>query len=224
MGDGLPFLDIIFFAMVAAFLILRLRSVLGRRTGNERERQDPFSPKPEAEKDADNVVALPQRAKLAADLENAPPGSVAAGLTQIKLADPGFEEKQFIKGARAAFEMIVKAFANGDKETLRPLLANDVYDRFVSAIDSRMARKETLETRLLSLNAADIIEARMKGTVAEVTVEFVSEQVNLTRNAEGEVIDGDPDEIESVVDIWTFRRDTRSDDPNWLLSATRTPS
>lgn len=224
MGDGLPFLDIIFFAMVAAFLILRLRSVLGRRTGNERERQDPFSPKPEAEKDADNVVALPQRAKLAADLENAPPGSVAAGLTQIKLADPGFEEKQFIKGARAAFEMIVKAFANGDKETLRPLLANDVYDRFISAIDSRMARKETLETRLLSLNAADIIEARMKGAVAEVTVEFVSEQVNLTRNAEGEVIDGDPDEIESVVDIWTFRRDTRSDDPNWLLSATRTPS
>ncbi|MCH2393530.1 Tim44/TimA family putative adaptor protein [Oceanibaculum sp.] len=224
MGDGLPFLDIIFFAMVAAFLILRLRSVLGRRTGNERDRPDPFSPKPEAESDADNVVALPQRAKLAAELENAPPGSVAAGLTQIKLADGNFEEKQFANGARAAFEMIVLAFANGDKDTLRPLLANDVYDRFVGAIDAREARKETLETRLLSLNAADITEARMKGSVAEVTVEFVSEQVNLTRNAEGEVIDGDPDGIESVVDIWTFRRDTRSDDPNWLLSATRTPS
>lgn len=210
--------------MVAAFLILRLRSVLGRRTGNERDRQDPFNPKPEAESDADNVVALPQRAKLGTDLEDAPPGSVAAGLTQIKLADPSFEEKYFVNGARAAFEMIVEAFARGDKDTLRPLLANDVYDRFVGAINAREARKETLETRLLSLNAADITEARMNGSVAEVTVEFVSEQVNLTRNAEGEVIDGDPDQIESVVDIWTFRRDTRSDDPNWLLAATRTPN
>ncbi|MBC7134383.1 Tim44/TimA family putative adaptor protein [Oceanibaculum nanhaiense] len=224
MGDGLPFLDIIFFAMVAAFLILRLRSVLGRRTGNERDRPDPFSPKPEAENDADNVVALPQRAKQAADLEDAPPGSVAAGLTQIKLADSSFEEKYFANGSRAAFEMIVEAFARGDREALRPLLANEVYDRFAGAIDSREARKETLETRLIALNAADITEARMNGPLAEVTVEFVSEQVNLTRNAAGEVIDGDPDEVETVVDIWTFRRDTRSDDPNWLLAATRTPN
>lgn len=224
MGDGLPFLDIIFFAMVAAFLILRLRSVLGRRTGNERDRQDPFSPKPNAENDADNVVALPQRAKPTGDIEDAPPGSVAAGLTQIKLADPNFEEKYFANGSRAAFEMIVEAFARGDRETLRPLLANEVYERFAGAIDSREARKETLETRLLSLNAADITEARMSGSLAEVTVEFVSEQVNLTRNEAGEVIDGDPDHIESVVDIWTFRRDTRSDDPNWLLAATRTPN
>ena len=224
MGDGLPFLDIIFFAMVAAFLILRLRSVLGRRTGSERDRPDPFSPKPEAENDADNVVALPQRARQAADMEDAPPGSVAAGLTQIKLADSSFEEKYFTTGSRAAFEMIVEAFARGDTEALRPLLANEVYERFAGAIDSREARRETLETRLLSLNAADITEARMNGPLAEVTVEFVSEQVNLTRNADGEVIDGDPDNIESVVDIWTFRRDTRSDDPNWLLAATRTPT
>ena len=120
--------------------------------------------------------------------------------------------------------MIVEAFARGDREALRPLLANEVYERFAGAIDSREARKETLETRLIALNAADITEARMNGPLAEVTVEFVSEQVNLTRNAAGEVIDGDPDEVETVVDIWTFRRDTRSDDPNWLLAATRTPN
>jgi len=193
MGDGLPFLDIIFFAMVAAFLILRLRSVLGRRTGNERDRQDPFSTKPEAENDADNVVALPQRAKPTGDMEDAPPGSVAAGLTQIKLADPNFEEKYFANGSRAAFEMIVEAFARGDREALRPLLANEVYERFAGAIDSREARKETLETPPVVAECGRYHRGQDEpARWPRLTVEFVSEQVNLTRNEAGEVIDGRP--------------------------------
>lgn len=224
MGDGFPFLDIIFFAMVAAFLILRLRSVLGKRTGNERPRQDPFQPRPEQdEDDSDNVVSLPKRDGARPDM-TAAPGSLAASLTQVKIADPSFDEKYFASGAQAAFEMIVAAFARGDKDALRPLLDDDVYDRFAAAIDQRVARGETLETTLVEIKAADITEAAMKGSQSHITVEFVTEQINVTRDAEGKPVEGDPEDGETIVDIWTFARDTRSDDPNWLLVATRTPT
>lgn len=223
MGDGFPFLDIIFFAMVAAFLILRLRSVLGRRTGNERERPDQFQPRPTQDGDSENVVKLPRRDGLP-EQESAPPGSLAAALTQVKIADPSFDEKYFASGARAAFEMIVDAFARGDKDALRPLLADEVYDRFAAAIEQRAQRGETLQTTLVSMKAADITEAVIRGSEAQITVEFVSEQINVTQDAEGRLVDGTPDEIETIVDIWTFARDTRSDDPNWLLVATRTPN
>lgn len=231
MGDGLAFFDIVFFALVAGFLILRLRSVLGRRTGNEnRERWTPRLPQRNPAKPGvgqapgpndrplpDNVTPLPGREPAA----NASP--LDAALTQIRLADPSFDAPRFADGAKAAFEMIVTAFAQGDTATLRPLLSDDVYDNFAAAIKGRQDAKQTLETTLIGIKNAEVIEARMEGRMAFVTVKFVSEQVNVTRNAAGEVVDGDANRVTPVTDIWTFARNTRASDPNWVLVQTSEP-
>jgi predicted lipid-binding transport protein (Tim44 family) len=225
MDSGFAFFDIVFFAMVAAFLILRLRSVLGRRTGNENpERWTARKPAPQAREAADNVARLPDRSRPAGEagpvLDLPANSPVEAGVTQIKVADPSFDARGFVEGARGAFEMIVGAYAQGDSATLRPLLADDVYENFAAAIRGRQQAKQTLETTLVGIKSADIVEARMDGRTALVTVKFVSEQINVTRDASGTVVEGDPQQIATVTDVWTFSRNTRSRDPNWLLVAT----
>jgi predicted lipid-binding transport protein (Tim44 family) len=152
------------------------------------------------------------------------PIPLAAAIDTIRAADPNFDEKQFVQGARAAFEMIVAAFARGDTDTLRPLLSDDVYRNFAKAIAERAERGETLETRIETIQDADIVEATLDGRNAMVGVRFVSDQINVTRAADGSVVDGDPDRTLEVIDIWTFARDTRSRDPNWFLVETRVPS
>lgn len=220
MGDSFQFFDIILFAMVAAFLVLRLRSVLGRRTGHE-QRRDPFGRPPVPEAATDNVVSLPERNKPSEDGADVGPVPLATGLRQIHAADPSFEENGFLRGARGAFEMIVSAFAAGDTAALRPLLSDEVYDSFAEAIRTRVAAKETHETRLLSIDAVDLVEAGMDGRNAVATVKFVSQQINVTRAADGSIVDGDPERAVEKTDFWTFARNTRSTDPNWQLVATR---
>ncbi len=239
MGDGFPLIDIVLFAMVAAFLFLRLRSVLGRRTGQERQRPNPLMQRaPEQRPDPGargetrvdprtNVVRpLPPRAEPARPatplVGNATP--LATGLAEIKLADPSFHEDTFLGGARVAFEMIIEAYARGDLATLRPLLADDVYEQFASAIRARETAGETLETTLSGIRILDVIEARMEGRTAVVTVKVVSDQINLLRDRAGTVVDGDAAKATEVVDLWTFSRNTRARDPNWALIATRTPN
>jgi predicted lipid-binding transport protein (Tim44 family) len=226
MSDGFAYIDILFFAMVAAFIALRLRSVLGRRTGHERRRFGGLSGA-RGNGANDNVVALPDRSSSAPEGDAAIAAlgddNIKTGLTQIRLADQRFDLQQFLGGARAAFEMIVEAYGAGEKDVLRPLLADDVFAGFASAIDQRQATRRTLETRLIAIRKADVIEARMQGALARVVVRFTSEQVNVVRDAEGKVLEGDPGTTEEVVDIWTFERDTRSPDPNWMLVETRTP-
>jgi predicted lipid-binding transport protein (Tim44 family) len=223
MGDLPHYFDIILFAMVAAFLVLRLRSVLGRRTGQERP-HDPILRRAEApaEKIGDKVVALGSRAAaVRPPIATAPPAdAVAAGLERIVGADPGFDPTQFLEGARAAFEMIVGAFAAGDKPRLRPLLSDEVYTPFAAAIDERAAARETLETRIIGLKRLDIVEAGLTGRVARVTVKFVSDQINVLRAHDGSIVDGDPDHAVEKTDFWSFSRDTRASDPNWVLEAT----
>jgi predicted lipid-binding transport protein (Tim44 family) len=177
------------------------------------------------------VVSLPDRggARMRAPAEAPPPApdepySLAAGIAQIQANDPTFDEKGFLQGAKAAFGMIVTAFAQGDTPTLRPLLSDDVYDNFAAAIRSRQAAGESLETRVADIRDADLIEARMEGRTAFVTIKFISEQINVTRNNAGAVIDGDPEHPLEVVDIWTFARNTRSRNPNWTLIETRVPN
>jgi len=221
MGDGFVFIEIVIFAMIAAFLVYRLRSVLGRRTGEEQQRPNPFTPRPNI---PDNVVPMPGRDRPAPNGAPAAdePVSLAAALAQIKGADPSFDEKYFLQGASGAFQMIVEAFAKGDTAVLRPLLANEVYENFARAIRERQAAGETLETRIERITDADVVEARLDGRTALVTVKFVSEQMNVVRNTAGEVVDGDPDAVVEATDVWTFARNTRARDPNWSLVETRT--
>jgi predicted lipid-binding transport protein (Tim44 family) len=227
MSDGFAYIDILFFAMVAAFIAYRLRSVLGRRTGLERHPVERREQKLQArdgepQPDADNVVTLPDR-RPRTNEPAAPDAPAAGGIAALRAADPGFDLATFLPGAKAAFGMIVDAFARGDLPGLRPLLADQVYRNFQAAIDQREAAGERLETEIMAEPAAEFVEASVRGQVARVTLRFVSRQVNVTRDAGGRVIAGDPVRPEEVVDLWTFERDIRSPDPNWLLAETATP-
>ena len=234
--------DIILIGLVAVFLILRLRSVLGKRTGNERPpARDPFTPPAPptatprvgdapANQGNDNVVPLPTANAPAPrpSLTTSGPGGIratvmptaTAGVAAIRAADPSFEPIGFSGGARAAFTTIVEAFAKGDTAALRPLLDGPTFSSFESAIRGRIERKEKAETTLIGFEASDVAAAELQGTNASVTVRFVSEQINVLRNADGQIIDGNPNEVQKVIDLWTFRRDTKSSDPNWLLIKT----
>jgi predicted lipid-binding transport protein (Tim44 family) len=225
--SGIAFLDIIFFAMVAGFLILRLRSVLGRRSGDEGNNAERWRSKPPAagaprstDPLPDNVARFPDRGTPAIDEPPPAPGSVEAGVAAIRSADPSFDAEGFRQGAHGAFEMIVSAYAQGDAAGLRPLLADAVYESFAAAIRDRQALKHTLTTTLIGIKSADLVEARLQGRDAFVTIKFVSEQVNVTRDAVGDVVDGDPNKVETITDVWTFTRNTRSRDPNWFLIQT----
>ena len=228
MDGGFQFIDIILFAMIAVFIVLRLRSVLGRRDGTDGSHVDPF--RKQQERESGNVVQLPDRsdAEKAAhpfevdDEPAVPETPLAAGLTQIKVADPSFDDRGFLEGATAAFAMILEAFASGNRKALSPLLSPEVMANFESAIDEREDKGETLEATLVGFKSVDFLEAGMNGRNATVTLKFISEQVNILRDEEGRVIDGDPNAVEKVTDIWTFVRDTRSRDPNWTLVETST--
>lgn len=218
--EGFQFVDIILLAMVAGFLILRLRSTLGRRTGHE-QRPDNFNSN-------DNVVNLPRRDAQDSDVppsRDIDPAYIGTpleeGLTQITLSDPNFSVDGFLNGAGSAFEMIVTAYAAHDTDTLKPLLADDVYASFASAIQDREDSGEVMETELVVIKPVRLEDVTVDGRVATVAVRFESEQVNVIKDAEGAVLDGDPEQIESVTDIWTFQRNLASPDPNWLLIATR---
>ena len=205
--------------MIAGFLVLRLRGVLGRRTGSERPPRDPFG-KPRPEKGSDTVVALPNRARADAAEAGDPDDPLTGGVAQIRSADPSFDPDGFVAGGRGAFEMIVTSFSAGDTETLRPLLSDEVFDNFNQAITARAEQKQNLETTLVGIRSADLIEASMDGRVAFLTIKFVSEQINVTRDEQGEAVDGDASHVATVTDIWTFARNTRSRNPNWTLVAT----
>lgn len=210
--------DIILFAMVAVFLVLRLRSVLGRRTGNERQ-HDSFTQR-FGSAPGKVITVEPTKTTIVPPATPESHGPVAEGLREIGQADPAFDPEEFVKGARAAFELIVSAFAKGDKEALKPLLSEPVFASFAQAIDARAAAKEALESRLLGINSAEIVGARLEGRTAEVTVKIVSRQINLTRAADGSILEGNPNEAVEKIDNWAFGRDTRSQDPNWVLLAT----
>ena len=235
--------DIILIGLVAVFLILRLRSVLGKRTGNERPpARDPFTPPPpptaqprlgdppaSGQTGNDNVVPLPTSAPAPRpSLSTTGPGGIratvlptaSAGVAAIRAADPSFDPIGFTAGGRAAFTTIVEAFAKGDTAALRPLLDGPTYASFEAAIRGRAERKEKAETTLIGFEASDVAAASLQGSEAAVTVRFVSEQINVVRNADGQIIDGNPNEVQKVIDLWTFRRDTKSSDPNWLLIKT----
>ncbi len=218
MGDGYQYLDIVVFAVIAGLLVLRLRSVLGRRTGNER-RRDPFTP-PAPGPTPEKVVTLsPPRDRVP------PPGAAApgSGIVALKAADKSFDEASFLAGARAAFEIIVNAFAKGDTATLQPLLSEQVFASFNDAIRARAVQHETLETTLASIKALEIAAAGIERDSAHVTVKFISDQINVTRAADGSVVEGNPDQVDEKTDLWTFVRPLRSRDPNWTLVATQSP-
>ena len=233
MNDVFDIYTIIFLAL-AVFIFLRLRSVLGQRTGRERPPYDPYSARDTVRPAPEKVVALPNRTPEAAQKPAepaAPPAerwkgvaetgsAVAAGLDAIVAAEPEFDAKHFLTGARAAYEMIVTAFAEGDRKVLKNLLSREVYEGFDAAITDREKKGNKVETRFVAIDNADMTGAEMRGRTAQVTVRFVSQLVSVTRDSKDNVVDGSPDKVTDVTDVWTFARDVSSRDPNWKLVAT----
>lgn len=228
--------------VVAVVAILKLRSVLGRRTGDEEARYQQRTKAREAAERAasEKVVALPRRGReeeppaqrpqpvpTAADIEAkfkaASSGNteVQDGLLQIFRADPSFDPEPFMKGAKQAYEMIVTAFAEGNRRILKDLLSREVFEGFSAAIADRESRGEIVDQSFVGINRAEFVEAEMKQSRALVTIRFVSQLISATRDKGGAVITGDPQRITEVTDVWTFARDVTSRNPNWQLIATQ---
>lgn len=227
--------DLIIYAVVAAGLVLWLRNILGTKSGDERQRPNPFAARPEnpagSQKAPSALPATPalladqtggrdMKAGLARNMEIAHE-SAETGLSAIAQADTDFETARFLRGAQDAFVMIVEAFAEGDKATLKDLLAPEVYTTFASAIDDRRARGESAHVEIHAVRRLTVLEAGLRQRIASVTVKIIADETNILRDAANTVIHGHPDRVTETIDIWTFTRDIRSRDPSWLLAATR---
>ncbi|MGC8534425.1 MAG: Tim44/TimA family putative adaptor protein [Rhizomicrobium sp.] len=210
------FLFIVFIAMVACVILFRLYTVLGRRTGQERPR-DPFGRI--ARPDSGNVVGLPERSARAESLDT-PSDPLSRGLYDIALADHGFNEAHFIEGAKSAYEIIITAFAHGDRAALRPLLSDEVYAAFDSVMRERDAKHHKVSFTFIGFGEVRITEAVLKKRMAEVTVSFGANFISATTDASGAVVHGDPNSVRGVADVWTFARDVRATNPNWTIIAT----
>jgi predicted lipid-binding transport protein (Tim44 family) len=231
--DDVDIYTIIFLAL-AVFIFLRLRSVLGQRTGSERPPYD--RPARNVVQGAqDNVVPMPgsaiDQAPLAptADVTASTdrwkgvtePGTpLAQGLDAIVAQDSSFDPRHFLSGARSAYEMIVLAFANGDRRALKDLLSAEVYDSFDTVIRDREKHDQKTETRFVSIDKAELVSAEARDRAAQLTVRFVSQMISVTRDKAGNIVDGNPDKVADITDVWTFARDTASRDPNWKLVGT----
>jgi len=220
MQGGFP-IDLILFAMVAAFLVLRLRSVLGKRQGFERPPQAPGLPEARAAR-VEGVAEDIMPARSTGARRNLPTSQSPTGqvLTQIAGLDRSFEPNGFLDGAEGAFRMIVDAFARGDRATLRALLADEVYGGFEGAIAAREQAGESQRSEVRAMQLMTIEAADLRGTIADVTVRFVSDQMNLTLAGDGSIAAG-AEAVTELTDIWTFQRDLRAQDPTWRLVATR---
>ncbi len=228
--------------IIAVIVIFKLRSVLGRRTPDDEARIDKRMRAEQAERQAaaveDKVVTLPRRgpelpptavgaetavAEAEARMKAYAGGDAAIerGLLELSQSDSAFDPKHFVDGAKQAYEMIVTAFAEGNRKVLKDLLSKEVFEGFASAIAEREGRAEQIDQSFVGINRANIVEAEVKSGLAQLTVKFVSQLISATRDKSGTVISGDPQKIKEVTDIWTFARETTSRNPNWRLVATQ---
>jgi len=220
--------EVVILALIAAFLGLRLYSVLGRRAEHEEETiQGRIEPRESTGgAGARNVTQrLPERAqpRLAQPVRRELPGVLPAaerGLRDIAAADRRFDALIFLQGARGAYRLILDAFWKGDKDQLAHLCDRDVYAGFASAIDARAAAGETLDNRLVRIEDASIVDAELTGTLARITVRFTADVAAVTRDAAGTVVAGSLDDAVEAHDLWTFSRDVTGTGPDWLLDET----
>lgn len=219
----------LFFLVAAVLIFLQLRNVLGRRTGNEKPPFDPYTARDAVKAPASDdgkVVTLPRReisdeerfSEIDAVAKQGTP--LNASLREMLKVDPSFKPAEFLNGARMAYEMIVMAFADGDRKTLKNLLSKEVYEGFDAAISEREAKGEVVKSTFVGIDKAELTHASVKGPEEQVTVRIVCQLISATFDKDGAIVDGDQENVAEVTDIWTFARDARSRDPNWKLVAT----
>lgn len=194
MSENFGYIDIILLAIMAGFILLRLRGTLG--------------------KGADNMPMKARFTQAQSNEEFVKPTTVE----ELKTDPTKFDEKTFSKGAEAAYEMIINAFARGDKKTLKPLLTKDLYKGFEDIIKERETKKITSEMTFIGIKETKILDINSQGTYYKVKTKFVSEIVNALKNEKGEVIEGDPEKIKLVTDVWVFEKDLKNSNPTWYLT------
>ncbi len=218
-GTGFP-VDLVLFGMIAVFLILRLRSILGRRTGLERQQQ-PFQPPQQPSRPGPIIEGRAEPVPSpAARVMPEPNSALGETLARMRAVDRGFDPARFLEGAESAFRMIVAAFAAGDRAQLRGLAANDVYQAFEQAIAAREQAGHVQVSDIRAIQSATIESAELTGTRAHVGVRFVSDQTSLVRDRDGHFVSGS-EGVTELVDDWTFERDLSSRDPAWRLVSVR---
>ena len=227
----------IIFLALAVFIFLRLRNVLGQRTGSERPPFDRTARNAVQSAPDNNVIAavpgqLIDPGAVAPTSDVTPLASdrwkgltelgtpLARGLDTLVAQDASFDPRHFLSGARSAYEMIVLAFANGDRRSLRDLLSAEVFESFDAVIKDREKHEQKTETRFVSIDKAELVGAELRDRSAQLTVRFVSQMISVTRDKAGAIVDGNPDKVADITDIWTFARDISSRDPNWKLVGT----
>jgi predicted lipid-binding transport protein (Tim44 family) len=211
---------IVILALVALFIGLRLYSVLGERTGHEQQQPilKPADPEARVEPRVGNLSATPTATLDQADMAFLP--TAGPGVRAILAADPTFDVARFMEGAKAAYRMILEAYWRGDLDTLRPHVDAHVFEAFSGAVEQRVKDGLTVDNRLVAIEQAVIAEATLERSVATVTVRFEADIAAVTRNNEGEVVAGSLSDAVQTRDLWTFRRDIASRDPNWVLVET----
>lgn len=216
-------IEIIFLAMLAGFIGLRLYHVLGRRTGHERPVGEPYRPTgAELSRPATMNGGREPDALLLPELPADIAPEVRPGIEDIRRADRGFNPEAFVAGARGAYQMVLEAFWRGDTDELADLVSDELQENFRAAIEERKSRGETLENKLLEVDSVRIVGAGMNGSMAEVTVQFDAEILAVTRDSSGEVVSGSATESVETHDVWTFSRHVGSPDPVWLIVGTDT--
>lgn len=211
-------LTIVIIAAVAGVILFRLYSVLGRRTGNERPPGEGWNGRVLTPQQAENGIG--ETRQLSQAIPDRPIDPVASGLFDIGLADRSFDKEQFLKGARAAYEMILTAFAAGDRVTLKPLLSPEVFAAFEAAIISREQAGQKANLTLVGFSDVKIVAAALKSATAEVTLAFGAQLLSFTTDKDGVVVEGDAKAVKDVTDLWSFTRDVHAHNPNWVLVAT----
>jgi predicted lipid-binding transport protein (Tim44 family) len=223
----------IIFLALAVFIFLRLRNVLGQRTGTERPPYDRAARDVVQGAQDNNIVPMPGKV-----IDPPPPSAavppvtdrwkgvaepgtpLALGLDAVAAHDTSFDPQHFVSGARAAYEMIVLAFANGDRRALKDLLSSEVYESFEAVIRDREKHEQKTETRFVSIDKAELVSAEVRDRSSQLTVRFVSQMISVTRDKTGAIVDGNPEKVTDITDVWTFARDSTSRDPNWKLVGT----
>ncbi len=203
--------ELLVLGAVAAFLITRLFQVLGQRSGTENpEIAQAFSQR--------LMEGTPEDASPAPEVpEPVLEKKLDALVQEIKHLDPSFRVDWFIEGATRAFEMLLDAFSKGQKEILKKLMSPEIYGSFEQEIDKRLAKNQTLHTTLVKLDPPAIEKITLKGSIASITVSFTSEQINILKSQDGEILEGSPQQIEEVKDLWIFQRDVKQDTLNWYV-------
>ena len=235
MGNDFQSLDILLFALIAVFLAIRLRNTLGRRDENDSGKKNSVNFKRTKNEENKNIIMMPEQEEkklegnLSHEITNKPDVEnnhviemdLQKKLYRIQKLDPSFNTEDFIVGSRVAFEMVITAFVSGDMETLKNLLNNEVYSNFHKSINDREQAGFIITDTLVGVVSSDILEVYFEDKIVNLTVKFVTNQIKVTHNKDGELIDGDPKTVIEVIDLWTFSRDTQLKNPNWMLIATR---